>query len=235
MKVLLTSGGTKVMIDRVRHIGNMSNGTFGAAIAREILETMEHDLIFLKAQGSKAPFRTEVNWAFHDCNVAFSECQDLRALWDKHKHRYHEYSYKTFDEYVDSVEDILHFGRPDCAILAAAVSDYGVSNYVDGKVRSSSNLSISLEPAPKVISYIRKNWPNTKIIGFKLLVDSTDDELITAARKSVMDNDCEYVVANDLRDIQNSEHRLLIVGKDGSVVEHKTDLARAVASLLEKI
>ena len=29
MKVLLTSGGTKTLIDEVRHVGNMSNGTFG--------------------------------------------------------------------------------------------------------------------------------------------------------------------------------------------------------------
>ena len=38
MKVLITSGGTKVPIDTVRHIGNMSSGTFGAKIAFQLLE-----------------------------------------------------------------------------------------------------------------------------------------------------------------------------------------------------
>ena len=33
MKILITSGGTKVPIDRVRSITNMSQGTFGSRIA----------------------------------------------------------------------------------------------------------------------------------------------------------------------------------------------------------
>ena len=33
MKILITSGGTKVSIDRVRSITNMSQGTFGSRIA----------------------------------------------------------------------------------------------------------------------------------------------------------------------------------------------------------
>ena len=37
MRVLLTSGGTRVPIDRVRDIRNMSMGTFGSRIALELL------------------------------------------------------------------------------------------------------------------------------------------------------------------------------------------------------
>ena len=38
MRILITSGGTKVMIDGVRHISNMSKGTFGSAICKSFLE-----------------------------------------------------------------------------------------------------------------------------------------------------------------------------------------------------
>ena len=44
MKVLITSGGTKVPIDTVRHIGNMSSGTFGAKIAFQLLELIFNNM-----------------------------------------------------------------------------------------------------------------------------------------------------------------------------------------------
>ena len=37
MKILVTSGGTKIPIDRVRDITNMSTGTFGSKIAIELI------------------------------------------------------------------------------------------------------------------------------------------------------------------------------------------------------
>jgi len=55
MKVLITSGGTKVPIDKVRFITNMSSGTFGSRIALEALMT-GNDVIFLHAEKSKTPF-----------------------------------------------------------------------------------------------------------------------------------------------------------------------------------
>ena len=46
--ILITSGGTKVYIDEVRHVGNMSSGRFGADLAREALR-LGHTVIFLYA------------------------------------------------------------------------------------------------------------------------------------------------------------------------------------------
>jgi phosphopantothenoylcysteine decarboxylase/phosphopantothenate--cysteine ligase len=52
LKILITSGGTKIPIDAVRYITNMSSGTFGAKIATQALK---HNLIvhFLHAENSK--------------------------------------------------------------------------------------------------------------------------------------------------------------------------------------
>lgn len=55
MKVLITSGGTKVPIDPVRDITNMSSGTFGSKIATEFLKTGQH-VSFVMAEKSKTPF-----------------------------------------------------------------------------------------------------------------------------------------------------------------------------------
>jgi phosphopantothenate-cysteine ligase len=124
--------------------------------------------------------------------------------------------------------------HPDIIILAAAVSDYGIDNYVDGKIRSKDTMSINLKPLPKIISKIKEWSPNSKLVGFKLLVDSTDEELIDNAKKSIIVNHCDMVVANDLRDIKNNAHRLIIVKSNDvkiySSIEDKNYLARVVVN-----
>ena len=52
MKILITSGGTKVKIDQVRHIGNMSKGTFGSKIAEEfyIFKDDQKNYVYAKNQ-----------------------------------------------------------------------------------------------------------------------------------------------------------------------------------------
>jgi phosphopantothenoylcysteine synthetase/decarboxylase len=52
MRVLITSGGTKVPIDGVRDITNMSHGNFGAKIAREFLNLNLSDVLVQAAVAS---------------------------------------------------------------------------------------------------------------------------------------------------------------------------------------
>jgi len=61
MKILITSGGTKVKIDDVRHIGNMSTGKFGTEIARECL-LAGHDVTLLRAKNSKSLVNKEIDF-----------------------------------------------------------------------------------------------------------------------------------------------------------------------------
>ena len=96
-------------------------------------------------------------------------------------------------------------------------------------------------PIPQVISNV-KNWaPNALLVGFKLLVNSNDVELIENAKKSIVDNKCDMVVANDLRDIKNNDHRLIIVKSDLSVTFHNSDkndpnyLARKVIQTIKEL
>jgi phosphopantothenate---cysteine ligase (CTP) len=240
MNILLTSGGTRVQIDRVRHLGNMSNGTFGSRIARQILDQSNDRLTFLRAERSKSPFSMTVNWAercapfkglsIPDPEDGLLELLRLRQFYNQHRERYEERTFKTFDDYVTVMENIVtrgNWGLPnlgpnfDTIVLAAAVSDFQVSNYVDGKIRSADAMSIALEPATKIISLIKQWSPKSVLVGFKLMVDSTDEQLIAAAQESAVKNDCAFVVANDLRDIQKGRHRILLVNKDGRYGEYQ--------------
>ena len=243
---LITSGGTQIPIDRVRHIGNMSSGTFGSKIAYEALKR-GHYVYFLKAKGSKSPFDLHI-----DLNTKHLVSKIIKNLWFRfrYKKNYEEWEYKTFNEYkgeleafLDAEEGVLGVDLPpDVVILAAAVSDYGVENPVDGKIRSKGDLDIHLTPLPKLISSVRNKLGNDKkLVGFKLLVDSTNEQLQEAVMKSVKDNKCDMVVGNDLRDIKNNDHKLMIGFPKGTIISiqgKKGDsnfLARSIISYVDSM
>jgi len=217
MEILVTSGGTRVPVDRVRHIANMSRGTFGSKLATSLLcENPSAELTFLRAVGSCSPLSVNIDIHSNDSiECALKRLSDVVSLQSSVKGRYSEVSYKSFSDYAHSLEDICKNQRPDIVFLAAAVSDYGTKP-LKGKVRSkSAEMSIPLKKLPKLIGRVRRWCPNAYLVGFKLLVDSTEKELIDAARDSIKKNGCDIVVANDLRDIQNDNHSVTLVLKDG--------------------
>lgn len=178
----------------------MSRGTFGSKIASEIL-SKQHDLTLLHAKDSKLPLNLPQN---------VPPFQDLYRLRE----------YITFDDYEKALTEELK-KQPDIIILAAAVSDYGVENYVDGKIRSGEELIIRLKPLPKLISRVREQCPKSVICGFKLLVNSSEPDLMRAANKSLIDNKLDLVVGNDLRDIKAGQHKLMIVERNSIFNDEK--------------
>lgn len=206
MRILITSGGTKVPIDTVRDITNMSRGTFGAKIASYFLSS-GYTVDFLAAKGSRTPFKMEADFAKQDMPEVLRELSEMAHLYRGSWMHYRELHYRNFDDYRAKLLAALceDDKGPDITILAAAVSDYGTKP-IDGKIRTKDLQTISLFEQPKVISEVKKRNAGTFLVGFKLLVNSTDEELEAAAKKQAISNGCEVVIANDLRDIKNSNH-----------------------------
>ena len=223
MKILITSGGTKIPIDRVRSITNMSKGTFGSRIAdafytklfndQVISRDFSHKITFFMAKGSKRPMRQSIDNEYFDSGV------DIM--------KYVEYS--TFDEYKAGIEKLLSEEKFDIIVVAAAVSDYGIANYYNGKYRSrEDDMCIKLVKLPKILPIMRKLAPNSIICGFKLLVDSTEDELVEAMRKQITESDVDLVIGNDLRDIKADNHSLLVISKHDSNVRKYVQLPKDI-------
>lgn len=191
MNILITSGGTKIPIDKVRSITNMSKGTFGSQITEAFTSSWKWSHIdFLYAKGSKRP------------NCFSSDKTNMNFI-----------KYETFWDYERELNKCLE-KQPDIIVLAAAVSDYEVENYIDGKIRSKGEMVIKLKPLPKLIFTVREKCPNSLICGFKLLVNSTQEELISAAKKSIEKNKVDLVIANDLSTIKDTkDHSMWIVTK----------------------
>ncbi len=197
MKILITSGGTKVPIDSVRHIGNFSTGRYGSELADSLIPSLwkerlktDHDgkLIFFHEKGSKLPIAV-------NCDIV------------------NKVEYKDYFEYLH-VKDIIKDEQPDIIISAAAVSDYIVKDAVTGKISSDNeDLTITLTKAEKVISKFRELAPNSIIYGFKLLVSPSEDEVIAAVKK-VLKNGADYVVYNDLNELKSGNSTRTIFDRD---------------------
>lgn len=82
---------------------------------------------------------------------------------------------------------------------------------------------------PKLISLVKTWNPNIRLIGFKLLVDVAQDQLLAVARASLEKNQAEMIVANDLSEIQDGKHRAYLVTKDATqIAETKLDIAQKI-------
>ncbi|MBZ2039723.1 phosphopantothenate--cysteine ligase [Streptococcus sanguinis] len=205
MNILITSGGTSEKIDRVRSITNHSTGRLGKIIAETSLDKGDQVTLVTTPKA--------VRPAAHP-NLTIVQIENVAEL-------------------LESLEPLIH--THDVLIHAMAVSDY-TPVYMTGleavaaspdmteflnKTNSESKISsqddvqvLFLKKTPKVISLVKKWNPAIRLIGFKLLVNVTKEELLKTARDSLIKNQAEIIVANDLTEISNHGHRAYLVGKD---------------------
>lgn len=185
MKVLITSGGCKVPIDDVRHIGNFSSGNYGSKLAEAFFEAENYDVSFFMEKGSKKPFNWTDDWIGSQGKNSTISMRE----------------YKNYDEYL-TVKDLIKAEQPDIIISAAAISDYIVDK-TEGKISSSEDeLVIRLRKGEKVIKSFRELAPNSTIVGFKLLVGPTPEQKQSAIAK-VFESGVDFVVYNDLLELRN--------------------------------
>jgi phosphopantothenate---cysteine ligase (CTP) len=210
LEVIITSGGTVSMLDDVRHIGNFSTGTTGSLIAEEFLKAGS-TVHYVYGAGAKRPFRGKL---VVDPDIPFEDqLERLKADFEQFnsvKSQLKEYSIRTFEEYFDTVKNLVTGTNSDVIVLAAAVGDYGGPGK-EGKISSDKDfLNLSLPKNPKVISLIKGWKPNIFQVGFKLLSRATLDELIDTAYQHGIKNHNNLTVANTL--IEGSfKHRATVL------------------------
>lgn len=197
MKVLVTSGGTKVRIDAARHLGNDSKGGFGKSIAAKLLARGHHVTQF-HAEDSPTPFTMSVDLCNSRGRQPAVELEDLYSFSHRYMKNFKELTFVTFDDYSSGLLDLLTFGDFDAVVLAAAVSDYGVLNPSDKKERTEKQKTIELFDQPKLISKVKSVYSGI-LVGFKMLTNGTKDEFMAAAEKSIIDNRCDIVLVNNKR------------------------------------
>ncbi|MBU3968123.1 MAG: bifunctional phosphopantothenoylcysteine decarboxylase/phosphopantothenate--cysteine ligase CoaBC [Euryarchaeota archaeon] len=99
----------------------------------------------------------------------------------------------------DMTETVIEEVGKGCDLLisAAAISDFTVMPSKE-KIKSGKDVTLTLERAPKLITEVRRKYPDLKIIGFKAETGITEDELIKRAQSSMEGSSLSMVVANDV-------------------------------------
>ena len=202
IKVLVTAGGTQEPIDTVRVISNLSSGRTGVTLA-ETLEHMGFDVTLLQAHGSVK----------------------TKQITNK------EYftSFKSLDE---KMQQLLGAGNFSHVIHAAAVSDYSVDSIeVEGakyrpfdvkKISSNAEgMSIHLKRNHKIVDRLRDYSKNKdlKVIAFKLTSGASAEDKKTAVDKLFKSAHADYVVHNDLTDIDivKRTHKFSLISPKGTI------------------
>lgn len=192
LRIFVTAGSTWVPIDRVRILTNIFTGRTGFSIATEAAR-----------QGAKVtlalgPGRLQVKK-----NTANLKIISFRYFDELHKLIEKEISKKTYDVFIHS----------------AAVSDYKPLKPRSGKIKSNKQrLTITLVPTIKIINQIRKYDPKVVLVKFKLEVNKTKAELLKIAEKSMRHSNADFIVANDLREL-NEKHKAFILDRFGNKFE----------------
>lgn len=225
MKIIITAGGTSEKIDDVRTITNSSTGRLGYAIG--------------KAFASKYGDELERIYYLHGTRAAYVEDEKVVPV-----------AIGGVMELQAELERLLTGEKIDAVIHAMAVSDYIVNEVTtldrirgtedpEHKADLSGNkissdiddLVIHMKRSPKVINSIKKLSPETILVGFKLLSNVPHEELIDVGYKLMQKNSCDFVLANDLREIGRDYHKGYLIHKDRSydIMETNEEIADMIA------
>lgn len=220
MEIIITAGGTSENIDAVRTITNSATGSLGALISSTLKEKFPDVKIHYLAPKEAVNPKVEVD-RIYTTNVK---------------------------SVSDALRTLLLNRKIDYVIHSMAISDYTVSdvfdasgNRLDNSTKLSSDydqLTVLLIKTPKLINMIKNVSPKTRLIGFKLLNQVNEEQLVEAAKKQIANAHSDYVVANDSAQINGDIHKAIIVDADGNIVGRndgtKTDLARLIVGLIER-
>ena len=139
---------------------------------------------------------------------------------------------------VESAAEMLEAVRSvaadaDALVSAAAIGDYTVETAPE-KLSSGRELTLELEPTPKLIDEVRADHPDLPIVGFKVETDVDDETLVDRARETLERADLAFVVANDAAVMGEDGTRTLFVSPEG-VDEHEGSKAAIAAVLAERL
>lgn len=230
-KIVITAGGTSEQIDNVRKITNSSSGKLGSVIATKLLELQDDKIEKIYYVCSKKSIRP-IGEKIEIIEIVDTKNLELaiKKLLKENKIDYFIHSMAVSDytvDYVTTAESLAISLENKKENILENICNFNLG-ITDDKISSNyDNLIIKLKKTPKIISIIKNASPNTYLVGFKLLDNVSEEELINTAYKLKEKNNCNLVVANDLNNIRNGNHKAFIIkSKENYIVASgKEDIA----------
>lgn len=187
-RILVTYGPTWIAIDDMRVISNRSSGAMGRCIIEDLITT-----------GAKITvLEGPVTEPLRNPKVTVKK-------------------FAFFDELANALKIELKKNY-DVVIHAAAVSDFQPAKKTRTKISSDKQATLVFIPTKKLIKTIKRAAPKSILVGFKLESTTCRQRLRRAALESIKTNQCDFVVANSLKDgyagfIYNNNGKLLAQGR----------------------
>ena len=239
MIVVVTGGGTIAPIDEVRSIANLSSGRFSAGITEAWLRRGA-DVYHIHAPRAELPFhraaRFDLDLPERQALTEHARLEQLRRDYAAIRDRLHLVPLETgtVADYAATLERILRSVEVSVAMLAMAVSDYQ-SEPVSGKIDSESgSLIVRCRRTPKVIRSVRDWAPGVFLVGFKLTVGSSREDLIHQAEEACRTNRANLTVANDLGPLREGRHTVHLV-RPGQPAETLGPSATLADEVVERV
>jgi len=177
MKVIVTCGPSYEPIDQVRRLTNFSSGELGVMLSTDLARA-GHEVFCLKGSGATHPGPDK------PCQISL---------------------FNTNDDLLKLLVQTAEAHTIGAVFHVAALCDYKVKQVADEQGRTcdspkiasrSGALTIQLEPATKVISQMRRLFPDSFIVGWKYELAGTQEEALSKAQRQLEDNAVDACVVN---------------------------------------
>ena len=224
-RILITGGSTNEPVDEVMRLITMGTGSLSVKLGKlfhdagwdvtMILNILVNDSTLPKdehiriewvetTQEMMDALHKESETCHYDAVIHSSAVNDYKPEFEFLMEDMAEEIFEALPD-IKSAEDILAIlTDPKCRLR----NDTKISSY-------QSNLTIKLGLTPKIISNLRGWFPDTKIFGFKLLENVSEEELLEVATKLCNKNNVDFILANDLAKLRHEDNTRRVVTKDG--------------------
>ena len=85
-----------------------------------------------------------------------------------------------------------------CLFLLLQFPTSKLKNAEAAKISSDTDITIELERTPKILNEVKEINPDIFLVGFKAVHNLSDEELLNAAKKRMLESDADLMVANDV-------------------------------------
>jgi len=224
MKILVTSGGTSEAIDSVRSITNHSSGRLGKIITETLLEAGYEVCLITTLQAVKPVSHP---------NLTIIEIKNTVDLLQVMKDKVMDYQVLIHSMAVSDYTPVYMAGFDEVQ-ASQDLTEFLDKKNQETKISSKEDVQVLfLKKNPKIISLVKEWNPKIHLIGFKLLVDVSQEHLIQVAQESLEKNQADLIVANDLTQISSDQHKAYLVEKNS--FQTATTKEEIADLLLEKI
>lgn len=225
--ILITGGPTAEPIDEVMRVTTFSTGSLSVDIAKQFLD--KGDNVTLVVHNIVDTTSVE---DYEGLTIARIETTDdmLETIKDYGLNEEYHVLFHTSavgdykSDFTFLLEDVAEeiFGAYERGDINESSDVLKLLENPKSKLDDSSkissyqkNLTVKLGLTPKIIARLREWFPNTILIGCKLLEDVSIEELVDVAKELCIKNDMDYILANDLAKLNKGHKTRYLVDKDG--------------------